>query len=166
MNGILIANILTVIGQLVVFYASTRHEKGEILRIQIVSMLLMSCASLILKGYSAIVMDAVGIARNVLSIYGITFKGLPYIFIVISIVFGALLNNMGFLGLFPIFANVAQSLIFLDKKATTRQIQLVCSFASVCWAVYNFAIASYAGTFFDAVNAVSYLYSALKEKEK
>ncbi|MBR3006703.1 MAG: YgjV family protein, partial [Erysipelotrichaceae bacterium] len=64
MNDVLIANILTIIGQGFTFYSSTRKEKRAILWFQIVAMLFMSAGSLILKGYSANVMDAIAITRN------------------------------------------------------------------------------------------------------
>ena len=97
MREVLYANILTIIGQLITFYSSTRKQKNQILIFQIVAMAVMSCGSLLLKGYSAIVMDAVAILRNLFSIFSISFKGLPIFFIVLSLILGYLFNNMGFI---------------------------------------------------------------------
>ncbi|MBR4610584.1 MAG: YgjV family protein, partial [Erysipelotrichaceae bacterium] len=125
MREVLYANILTIIGQLITFYSSTRKQKNQILIFQIVAMAVMSCGSLLLKGYSAIVMDAVAILRNLFSIFSISFKGLPIFFIVLSLVLGFLFNNMGFIGYLPMIANVGQSIFVLNKNTTTRQLQLV-----------------------------------------
>ena len=73
MREVLYANILTIIGQLITFYSSTRKQKNQILIFQIVAMVVMSCGSLLLKGYSAIVMDVVAILRNLFSIFSISF---------------------------------------------------------------------------------------------
>ena len=72
MREVLYANILTIIGQLITFYSSTRKQKNQILIFQIVAMAVMSCGSLLLKGYSAIVMDVVAILRNLFSIFSIS----------------------------------------------------------------------------------------------
>ena len=166
MKNLLLANILTVIGQLVSFVASTRKEKKQILLVQILAMLIMSAGSLLLKGYSAMVMDGLAILRNVFSIYSISFKGMSQLFIVLAIVLGVYFNNLGFLGMFPIFSNVAISLVYLNKNASTKMIQLVSAFGCVCWVIYDLAIGAYAGMFLDTVNAISYVYNALDRKEK
>ena len=163
---VIIANILTILGQFVVFYASTRKDKRQILSFQIVSMLIMSLGSLLLKGYSAIVMDAVAILRNLFSLFSIDHRLLPYLFIGLSVVFGHIFNNMGWVGYFPMIANVVQSIFVLNKKTTTRQLQFVFSFASFCWAIYNIAIRAYAGMFFDLVNAISFLINGIRRKEE
>ena len=166
MREVLYANILTIIGQLITFYSSTRKQKNQILIFQIVAMAVMSCGSLLLKGYSAIVMDAVAILRNLFSIFSISFKGLPIFFIVLSLILGYLFNNMGFIGYLPMIANVGQSIFVLNKNTTTRQLQLVFAFTSLCWGIYNVSIKSYAGAAFDFANMTSFLYNAFRNKEK
>ena len=163
MYELLAANVLAVAGQLVAIHSSTRNDKKQILLLQGLSIILMMSASIILKGYSALVIDALGLSRNILSYYSVSFKGLPYVYIALSIVFGLYFNNLKIVGLFPIVANAAQSLIFLNKRSTTKQIQLVSGFATLCWAVYDFAIMAYASVFFDAISAISYFYNALKK---
>ena len=48
----------------------------------------------------------------------------------------------------------------------SRQLQLVFAFTSLCWGIYNVSIKSYAGAAFDFANMTSFLYNALKNKEK
>ena len=166
MNEVLLANILTIIGETALFIASTRKNKKDILIFQIVCMFLTSIASYLLKGYSGIVMGVLGIIRNVLSIKNIGSRMLSYIFIGSAIVFGCYFNNNGFLGYLAILANVSQSLFILKRTATTRQIRLACAFSSMCWCIYNLAIKGYAGAAFNIANATSYVYNAIREPEK
>lgn len=166
MNEVLIANILMVIGEAILFIASSRKNKKTILIYQIVSMLVMTVASYLLKGYGAIVMDVIGITRNLLSINNIASRWLTYFFISAAIVFGLLFNNKGFLGILPILANVSTSLIIIDRKSTARQVRFVCAFSSFCWAIYNFAIKGYAGVVTNFINCFSYLYHAISMKEE
>ncbi|MBQ9425974.1 MAG: YgjV family protein [Erysipelotrichaceae bacterium] len=165
MNEVLIANILMVIGEGILFVASSRKSKKQILLFQIASMVIMAVASYLLKGYGAIVMDVIGITRNVLSISNIASRYLTYLFISAAVVFGILFNSNGILGFLPIIANVSQSLIIISRKSTVRQIRFVCAFSSFCWGIYNFVIKGYAGVVTNLINAVSYLYHNFKEDE-
>ena len=166
MYEVLLANILTIIGETALFVASTRKNEKDILIFQIVCMFLTSISSWLLKGYSGIVMGVLGIIRNILSIKNIGSRALSYVFIGSAIVFGYLFNNNGLLGYLAILANVSQSLFILNRKATTRQIRLACAFSSMCWCIYNLAIKGYAGAAFNVTNASSYLYNAIKQPEK
>ncbi|MCR4633542.1 MAG: YgjV family protein [Erysipelotrichaceae bacterium] len=166
MNDVLIANILTVIGQGFTFFSSTRKQKDSILRFQIIAMLFMSAGSLILKGYGAIVMDGIAITRNVMSIHSFSFPGQTYVFIAIAVILGSLFNNFGVPGYLPIVANVTQSIFVLNKKTTARGLQFMFAFVSFCWAVYNYVIRAYAGAVFDAVNMISFLFNGILNKKK
>ena len=166
MNTVLLANGLTIIGEIALFIGTTRKNKKDILIFQIVCMFLTSVSSWLLKGYSGIVMGVLGIIRNILSINNIGSRPLSYIFIGSAIVFGFLFNNNGLLGYLAILANVSQSLAILNRKASTRQIRLACAFSSMCWCIYNLAIRGYAGAAFNITNASSYLYNALKQQDK
>ncbi len=166
MDTVVVANILTFVGESALFVASTRKNKRDILIFQIVCMALASVSSFLLKGYSGVVMGVLGILRNILSINNIGSTLISYLFIASAVVFGIVFNNNGALGLLAISANVSQSLFILSRKATVKQIRLACSFASLCWTIYNFAIRGYVGAAFSLANALSYLYNALKNKEE
>ena len=106
MNNILIANILAFIAQMISIYMSTRNNKGKILSVQIVSMVLLSLSSFLLKGYSAVVIDALAIVRNIVVLKQIQNRYLDLSFVILTVVLGVAFNNRGFIGLLPIVANV------------------------------------------------------------
>ncbi len=164
MNEVLIANILMIIGEAILFVASSRKNKRDILSLQIVSMIIMGFSSYLLKGYSAIVMDVIAITRNILSIKGVGSRYLSYGFIAMAIIFGILFNNNGIFGYLPIIANVTQSVFILNSKASVRQIRFACAFSSACWTIYNIFIKGYAGAVTNLINAASYFYNGLRDK--
>ena len=157
MNVILLANIIALIGQGFSVYASTRKDKNSILFHQSIFWAIISFSSWLLKGYSAIVTNILGITRNLLSIKGISNRYLNYILIALCILFGYLFNSNGLIGYLPIIANVAQSLVVLNEKAQTRHVQIVNCFASICWTFFNFTIKSYVGCIFNIIAALSYI---------
>ncbi len=168
MKTVLVANIFSLIGQCFSVYASTRKEKNEILLHQSIFWAIISVSSFLLKGYSAIVTNVMGITRNVLSIRGINNLYLNYALIFLCILFGYIFNSNGLLGYLPIIANVAQSLVVLNEKAKTRHVQIVNCLASLLWTFFNLKIRSYVGCVFNLIAVASYLiniFSAKKQTE-
>ena len=88
MDRVLLANILTFVGESMLFVASSRKNKKDILIFQIICMGLTSISSFLLKGYSGVVMGVLGILRNILSIKNIGSRLISYLFIGSAIVFG------------------------------------------------------------------------------
>ena len=164
MNKVMFANILMIVGEGILFIGSSRKNKKELLLFQIVSMIVMGLASYLLKAYSAIVMDVVGITRNILSINNISSRKLSYLFIASAIVFGILFNSNSFWGYLPIIANVTQSVFILDSRSSINQIRLACAFSSLCWTIFNIAVKGYSGAVFNLINALSYLYHVFKKE--
>lgn len=159
---IIIANIFVLIAQVFGFLASTKTKKNDILINQCLFMGLISISSLLLKGYSAVVINVLGIVRNELSIQGIDNKSLNYLLIIASIILGCLFNNNQGIGYLPILANTMQSAVILNDRAQTAHIQLVCGLSSICWTIFNLAIFSYMGALFNLINAVVYFYNFRK----
>ncbi len=164
MDIVLLANILTLIAQLVSFYASTRKSKHQVLFFQNVFMLIISVASYLLKGYSAIVTNVVCVIRNCLSMKGISSLWITYSLILFSLVFGTIVNRNGILGYLPVIANVIQTLAVLDEKAGVRRVKISFGIACLMWTAFNWSIRSYVGSFFNLFNGISYLINGLNEK--
>ncbi|MBO4537275.1 MAG: YgjV family protein [Erysipelotrichaceae bacterium] len=162
---LLTANAITLLAQLVNLYASTRKNKKDILLWQCVFMVLIGVTSWLLKGYSAVVTDILGIIRNLIIIRGIENRTVDIIQIVLCIVLGVYFNSNGLIGYLPIIATISQSLLLLNRNVRTDHVQLVCAFSSVCWTGFNLGIGSYVGALFNALAAVSYLATMFREKK-
>ncbi len=165
MDIILLANLLTLIAQLVSFYASTRKNKKQVLFFQNVFMLIISVASYLLKGYSAIITNVVCVIRNCLSMKGIRSWWITYGLILFSVVFGTIVNRNGYLGYLPIIANIIQTLAVMDEKAGVRRVKISFGIACLMWTTFNWSIQSYVGSFFNLFNGIAYLINGWKEKD-
>ncbi|MCR5067804.1 MAG: YgjV family protein [Erysipelotrichaceae bacterium] len=162
---LLIANAITLLAQFVNLYASTRKSKKDILIWQCCFMALVGGASWLLKGYSAVVTDILGIIRNLIIIKGIENRTVDIIQIILCIVLGVYFNNNALLGYLPIIASISQSLLLLNRNARTRHVQMVCAFSSFCWAGFNIGIGSYVGAVFNTLAAVSYLLTMFRSSD-
>ena len=65
MDIVLVSNLLSLIAQLLTINISLSEDKIKIIYYQFISMILFILSSLLLKGYSAVVVDCVGIIRNI-----------------------------------------------------------------------------------------------------
>ncbi len=160
----LIANGLTLLAQLVNLYAASRKSKNDILLWQCIFMVLIGITSFLLKGYSAVVTDVLGIIRNLIIIRRIENRTVDIVQMILCIVLGIYFNNNGFIGYLPIVATISQSLLLLNRNARTEAVQLVCAFSSLCWVIFNLGIGSYVGALFNALAAVSYLVTMFRQK--
>ncbi len=161
----LIANGLTLLAQLVNLYAASRKSKNDILLWQCIFMVLIGITSFLLKGYSAVVTDVLGIIRNLIIIRRIENRTVDIVQMILCIVLGIYFNNNGFIGYLPIVATISQSLLLLNRNVRTDHVQLVCAFSSICWSVFNLGIGSYVGAVFNALAAVSYLATMFRERK-
>ena len=166
MNIVLIANILTLVAQGFSLAASTRKKKEEILIFQSIFLAIVSTSSCILGGYSAIVPNAIGIIRNILTIKKINSNKINYLLIACLIIFGIIFNNNGILGYLIIVANLIQSTAILNKNSLAKDVQIACCISSLCWTIFNISIKSYVGAIFNIINAASYLFNALSKRKE
>ena len=163
---VLIANGLTLLAQLANLYAASRKNKNDILFWQCIFMLMIGITSFLLKGYSAVVTDVLGIIRNLIIIKGIENRTVDIIQMILCITLGIYFNSNGFIGYMPIIATISQSLLLLNRNARTESVQLICAFSSLCWVIFNLGIGSYVGAVFNAMAAISYLVTMFRGKAK
>ena len=64
MKEIIVGNVCSLCAMITDSISGTRKKHQQILAIQIISMLFYAAGSIILKGYSSTVQNAVGILRN------------------------------------------------------------------------------------------------------
>lgn len=164
--AVILGNILMLIGQLVIIYASSSQNKIKILFMQLIAIFFIIIANLLLKGYSAVVVNVLAIVRNLLTIYGLGNRFTSVLLLIAAVVLGVRFNNRGIIGYLPIVANVSQSAVILSEKANVKMLKLVIAFASLCWVVFDLAIQAYTGAALDLLMVMAYLYGGLKKERE
>ena len=74
MNEIIIGNVCSLFAMISDAISGTRKKNSEILAIQIISQVFYGTGSFVLKGYSSVVQNVVGILRNLAGIKNIKNK--------------------------------------------------------------------------------------------
>ena len=90
MNDVLIGNLTSLFAMVTDSISGTRHKQKSILFYQSISQVFYGVSSVILKGYSSAVQNAVGILRNVTAIYRINSKVLEWTLVLLGVVLGYL----------------------------------------------------------------------------
>lgn len=165
MYDVLIGNVCSVGAMLTDTVSGTRKTKKGILLVQCISQLFYIASSLVLKGYSATVQNAVAIVRNLFAVKGKTSKTVQWVLIILPVVLGIYFNNRGIIGILPVIANLEYSVCvfaFADDH-----VKLKYAFAINCamFCVFNFAILNFVSGVACIVIVATTLISAVKEKK-
>ena len=166
MDIVLVSNLLSLIAQLLTINISLSEDKIKIIYYQFISMMLFILSSLLLKGYSAVVVDCVGIIRNIIVLKELNSVYVEYLFIIITIVLGIIFNNMGFWGLLPLAANLFQTYAVMKRDLKMSHLKLLFGISFFCWAVYDYLINNYVGTAFGMISVYINFREAYKLSKK
>ena len=153
---ILIANIVTVIAQLFLLHASTRKTKKETIVFQLVFLVLISITNILLNSITSIILNSMAILRNILAYYDKSNNVITVLMVLISTSLGLYFNNNGIFGIFPIIANISETVTILNPKSTIAQIKISGIISNSCWVIMTIVIKNYVGTIFDFMAAIGY----------
>ena len=163
---IVIANIIDFLAALIQVGSGSIREKGRILIVQTLQLLMQAVSMLLLGGVTGAVSNVLSCYRNYLC-YKDRLNGFwKGVLIVASIVMTVLLNEQGLLGILP--AAVCTVYILLMDLKDPVQFKLLVTLSFVPWLLYHAALKAYVAAFFDAAtvmtNAVT-LYGMIKQKK-
>ena len=166
---LIIGNLCSLFATIADVFSTSRKKVRDFLLFQCIGQAFYLLGTLVLKGYSAAVQNAVCILRNLAAVKNIKSKVLEWALVVIALVLGLVFNNMGWLGLLPVVANFQYSLAVFRFK--DREVPLKISFLLnvVMYMVFNFAIRNYVGSATNAFlifSTIWFLVKHQKEKEK
>ena len=142
--------------------SGTRKKHRQILAVQIISMLFYAAASIVLKGYSGTVQNAVGILRNLAAMKNIKSKLVEWILIVLGVVLGIVFNNRGLLGWLPVIANLEYSIAVFRFRQDARGLKYAFIINMLMFAIFNIAIMNYVGAASCAVVIATTVISLIK----
>ena len=155
MNIIVIANIISLAGCIVMVLTGLIQTKRNILTAQVFTFALLGLANLLLGGISAVVSNSIAIIRNV---YCIKFKltwPVKLVFMGLQLVLTLIFNDDGLIGYLPLLANI----IYISLLDTENEVVLKLGImtSTACWIVFDFVMLNFSGTVFDVITVISNL---------
>ena len=142
-NYIIIGNICSCFAMITEAASTTLKTAKKMLLVQGISQLMWFTSTIILKGYSGSVQNAVGILRNFVAVKGIENKAIEWTICALGVVLGVYFNNIGIMGYLPVIANLEYTIAvfrFKDNERALKKCFLVCAFMFAIFhlSIYNF----------------------------
>jgi len=153
MSIVLIANIISFVGSVLMVSMGLIKRKKNVLIVQCFQCGLMGIGNLMLGGMSGFFVDMLTIARNCISFKREFTTPFKLGFIGILVVLNIFTNKLGIIGWLPV---IAASLFtwFLDTKKDVV-IKVNCIAGQIMWAIYDIIILNYSAFVFDLFTLVS-----------
>lgn len=143
------------------------HKKtiSGMLWVQNVSQILYGIGAIILKGYSGAAQNVICFLRNIVVIKGINNKFIEYSLVISGVILGILFNNLGFMGLLPIIANLQYTLVVFRFKDNERAMKISFLISAILFAFFSLAIWNFVGVCTNIIVAVSTIAFLIRTKQ-
>ncbi len=165
MENFIIGNLCSLFAMVTDSVSSSRKTAKGVLVFQTISQLFYVAGSVVLKGYSAAVQNALSVVRNIAAIKGIESKVIERALIIGGVVLGLLFNNLGILGWLPIIANLEYSIAVFRFKDNERALKTAFFITVSLFTVFNFAIYNFVGGISNIIVSLTTLAFLIKEKK-
>ena len=142
---IIIGNVCSLLAMGTDAVSSVQKTAKRVLWVQTLSQLIYFVGTIVLKGYSGAVQNAVSIARNLAAIKKINSKIIEWTLVVLGVALGLFFNNLGWLGLLPVVANLQYTLCVFRFKDKERMLKLSFLISVVLFGIFNLVIHNVVG---------------------
>ncbi len=158
MNTLIIGNIVALLGASFSLIIGFIKNRKKLIFIQSIQFFIYSIANVILGGISAVIANVVGLIRNILCYKEKLTRVAILLIIIISIVLTLAFNNLGFIGLLPLFNTIIYTYFINEKNPLKFKILFLITV--ILWFIYDLTIKSYTSSAFDLFAIVTSSISA------
>ncbi|MBQ9827444.1 MAG: YgjV family protein [Lachnospiraceae bacterium] len=153
MNYIIIGNIVSFAGCILMVLAGLIKRKNNIIKLQCAQFTLMGAANIILGGITGAIANGISLIRNLFTLKFRFTLPVKLVFIAVQAAVSIIFNNHGIIGYLPVAATIIFTW-FLDTKSDLT-LKIVMTVTQVMWLVYDTYIMNYVGTGFDTAALIA-----------
>ena len=164
--SIITGNICSILAMITDSISSTQKTAKRVLWVQTLSQLIYCIGTIVLKGYSGAVQNAVSILRNLVAIRKIESKVITWALVLLGVVLGLAFNNLGFMGLLPVIANFQYTLAVFRFKDNEKALKISFCISIAMFAVFNLAIYNAVGFVTNSIVLVTTLINLIANRKK
>ncbi|MDE5630979.1 MAG: YgjV family protein, partial [Bacilli bacterium] len=99
---LIIGNVIAFIASIFMVIAGILNDRKQILIVQTIQMGLFIASNIVLGGYTAVVVNAISIIRNLIAYKGKLTNNISYILLALTTIFTFIFNNHFIIGLLPL----------------------------------------------------------------
>ena len=161
---LIIGNLFAFVASLLFIYSGILKRKDKILIAQSFQKALSVISNIVLHGYSGAIVHAVSFIRNILCYYDKLNIVVKIILTMITLILSFLFNNMGVIGLLPLFSSLIY-LWFMNIKDIIK-FKYLMLMTIVLWGIYDFMIQSYTSFVFGIFSFSATILSIIQIRYK
>ena len=158
MNTIILGNIIALIASSLGLIIGILKSKKKILYTQTIQYITYTISNIILGGISGAITNLISIFRNILCYKEKLTKTAIILIILISIILTLLFNNLGFIGLLPLFNNIIYT-VFINVKDEFK-FKLLILIQIILWLIYDLTIKAYTSAIFEIFTITACIITA------
>ena len=143
--SVILGNACSLLAMITDSISSTRKTAKGVLLVQSLSQLIYCVGTILLKGYSAAVQNAVSILRNFVAIRKINSAFVEWSLVILGVGLGIGFNNLGLIGFLPVVANLQYTLAVFKFKDNERALKISFAVCIGMFAAFNLAIYNFVG---------------------
>ena len=159
MNILVIGNVISFAGAMLMVAVGFLRTRRSILLTQCSMFTLMGTANIILGGMTGAISSLVSILRNLLCLRGPLTVPMKLLVIAIQVMLSVKVNTLGWIGWLPIISACFYTWMIDVKDETALKVVLI--IAQSLWFVYDLTIQNYVGFTFDILTILSNLYGII-----
>lgn len=160
---IIIGNILGLLCNIFCAISAFGSTRKKIMFMQCLDCTCGALSSVVLRGYTGALTQAVNLVRNFIVYKGKMTNAVKVVTIAAIIILGLWANNLGAIGLLPILASVEYTL-FIMFTDDVNKIRLAIILNNILWIGYELAIMNYASIVMETGIIISSIVSIVKDK--
>ena len=153
MNIVLIANIISFIGCVLLVLIGFIKSKRNILLAQNGMFVILGIAYLLLGGIGAVISNIISFVRNTICLKWDLNWPLKIIFVVIQGALTVYTNDAGLIGYLP-FISAGIYTLTIDIKDEVK-LKSILILTQLCWVIYDFIFKNYSAFTFDILTCIS-----------
>jgi len=154
MNTVLIANIISFAGAILMVLIGFIKDKNKVLEAQNAQFGLLAVSNLMLGGVSGGISNVLSIIRNLICLKtGVLSRPVKALFIVVQAALTLAVNHSGLIGWLPVIAATALTMALDTKNPVTLKAVII--LGQICWIFYDFAFLNYVAFAFDVMTVIS-----------
>lgn len=147
MNTIIFGNIIALIAASFSIFLGITKNRKKLIFMQSIQFLTYTISNIILGGISGGIANLISAIRNILCYKNKLTKVAILLIISISTILTLIFNNLGFIGLLPLFNTIIYT-IFINEKNPLK-FKLLFLITAILWFIYDFTIKAYTAAIFD-----------------
>ena len=149
--SLIVGNVCSLLAMITDSVSAAQKTPKAVLLVQSLSQLIYCIGTVVLKGYSGAVQNAVSIVRNFIAIRGPVSKYVEWSLLILGIALGIGFNNLGLMGLLPVIANAQYTIAVFRFRDNERALKISFAISVGLFALFNIAILNLVGLISNSV---------------